>query len=117
MRLCYSANIGKLIPFTSELARLGREKQKGFLTYSLKVIGLCASVNLRKQLPGGIEGDELKFIRDFSPFIRSENLSSFNDLFNAAIFHVERNAHAPTLFLDLSLKIVRLFNPNFVPLS
>ncbi|MCK9421869.1 MAG: DNA polymerase III subunit delta [Bacteroidales bacterium] len=117
MRACYGAKIVDLISFTSEISRFGREKQKGFLTYGLKVIGFCASVNFRNNLPAGIEGEELKFIRDFSPFIKIENLHEFNDLFNSAIFHVERNAHAPTLFLDLSLKIVRLFKPNFVPLS
>ena len=117
MRLCFSGKIAELIPFTADIARLGREKQKGFLTYGLKVTGFCSSINYRNQLPAGIEGDELKFIRDFSPYIHQENLPAFNDLFNTALFHVERNAHSPTLFLDLSLKIVRLFKPNYLPLS
>ncbi|MEI7980045.1 MAG: hypothetical protein WCI71_00235 [Bacteroidota bacterium] len=117
MRACYGAKISELIQFTSEISRLGREKQKGFLSYGLKVIGFCASVNFRDHVPAGFEGEELKFIRDFAPFIRLEKLNEFNDLFNTAIFHVERNAHAPTLFLDLSFKIVRLFKPNFIPLS
>jgi len=117
MRLCFSGKIAELVPFTATLARMGREKQKGFFSYGLKVAGFCASINYRGYLPAGIEGDELKFIRDFSPFIHQGNLQGFNDLFNMAIFHVERNAHGPTLFLDLSLKIVRLFKPNSLPLS
>ncbi len=116
MRACYGAKILDLIKFASEIARSGREKQKSFLLYSLRTLGFCASMNYLGQIPEGIEGDELKFIRDFSPFIKPDNLTDFNTLFNDAIYHIERNAHPATLFLDLSLKIVRLFKPNFVSL-
>ncbi len=116
MRFCYGGKIPELIGFASEITKTGREKQKSFLAYGLRVIGYCATMNYRQQVPEGIEGEELKFIRDFSPYIASDKLIGFNTLFNDAIFHVERNAHAPTLFLDLSLKIVQQFKPNFIPL-
>ena len=113
---CHFAKIPELITFASEITKTGREKQKSFLIYALKIIGFCASLNYRLQEPDGVEGEELKFIHKFSPFVKSGNLIEFNSLLNDAIYHIERNAHAPTLFLDLSLKIVRQFKPNFVPL-
>ena len=116
MRACYGAKIPDLIKFASDIAKSGREKQKSFLIYSLKTLGFCASMNYLGQIPANIEGEELKFIRDFSPFIKPDNLVGFSTLFNDAIYHIERNAHPATLFLDLSLKIVRLFKPNFVSL-
>jgi DNA polymerase-3 subunit delta' len=116
MRDCYGAKIPELIRFASEIAKPGREKQKSFLIYSLKTIGQCASVNYLGQMPEMAEGEELKFFGDFSRFITPDNLPGFNTLLNDAIFHIERNAHPATLFLDLSLKIVRLFKPNFVSL-
>ena len=116
MRSCYSGKVPELIVFSSDIAKTGREKQKSFLIYALKIIGYCASMNYRQQLPAGVAGDELKFINDFSPFITSDKLIEFYSLLNDAIFHIERNAYAPTLFLDLSLKIVRQFKPIFVPL-
>ncbi len=115
MRACYGAKVTELIQFAAEIARSGREKQKSFLIYALRTIGLCASVNYLAQIPESIEGEELKFITDFSPFIKPGNLSEFSTLLNDAIFHIERNAHTGTLFLDLSLKIVRQFKPNFAP--
>lgn len=114
MRACYGAKVTELIKFASEIAKTGREKQKSLLIYSLQTIGFCASMNYLGKIPEGIEGDELKFIRDFSPFIKSENLAGFSTLLNDAIFHIERNAHPGTLFLDLSLQIVRLFKPAFI---
>lgn len=110
MRDCKAGKIADLIRFSSETAKMGREKQKSLLVYSLRTIGLCASWNYLGKAPEGVEGDELVFISKFSPFITPGNLSGFNTQFNDAIFHIERNAHAATLFLDLSLKIIRLFN-------
>jgi len=116
MRNCYTGKISELIAFSSEISRNGREKQKEFLIYSLKVIGLCAALNYWNKVESGQNNEKLTFIRNFSPFINTRNLAEFNDLFNNAIHHIERNAHSPTLFLDLSLKIVPLFKPNSLPL-
>ena len=116
MRNCYAGKIIELINFSAEISKTGREKQKSFLIYALKTIGLCASVNYMNKTPGGLEGEELTFVLKFSPQIPSGKLIEFNTLLNDAIYHIERNAHAATLFLDLSMKIVRQFNPNFIPL-
>jgi DNA polymerase-3 subunit delta' len=116
MRLCYAGKIFELIGFTSELSKTGREKQKNFLSYALRTIGICSGLNYSRPLPAGLTEEEQTFIVKFSPFIPIEKLQHFNALFNDAIFHIERNAHPGTLFLDLSLKIVRVFNPNFVNL-
>ena len=116
MRSCYSAKVQDLIGFSNDIGKTGRERQKSFLAYALKITGDCASAKYRGIIPAGIEGEELKFIRDFSPFISAGKLVEFDRLLNEAIFHVERNAHAPTLFLDLSLKLVQQLKPNFVPL-
>jgi len=116
MRSCYSAKIPELIAFASDITKTGREKQKSFLIYALRIIGDCASVNYRRQIPAGLAGEELTFIQGFAPQVTSGKLIEFNKLLNDAIYHIERNAHGPTLFLDLSLKFVRQFKPIFVPL-
>jgi len=113
---CHGGKIQELINFVSEVSKTGRERQKSLLIYGLRTIGICASMNHGLRPPVEAEGKELEFIQKFSKFITSENLPEFSDLFNSAIFHIERNAHASTLFLDLSLKIVRLFKPNLLPL-
>jgi DNA polymerase-3 subunit delta' len=116
MRNCFSGKVSELIGFASEISRYGREKQKGFLNYGLKVIALCAALNYRDQIDQGLYEEKTTFIRKFSPYINVHNLAEFNDLFNTAIYHIERNAHSSTLFLDLSFKIIPLFKPDFVPL-
>ena len=117
MRSCYAGKVLELISLSADISKTGREKQKSLLIYALKIIGYCAAMNYRKQAPEGLSGEELTFVNQFSPYITFDKLIAFNSLLNDAVFHIERNAHAPTLFLDLSLKIVRQFKPNFVPLS
>lgn len=116
MRLCFAPDIKGLIGFTAAIAKTGRERQKHFLHYALHTIGLCSGLNYGKSLPPNLFPEEEIFITKFSPFIHHENLVLFSALLNEAISHIERNAHPGTLFMDLSLKFVRAFKPNFVPL-
>jgi DNA polymerase-3 subunit delta' len=116
MRLCYGGKIHELVGFTSDLAKTGREKQKNFLHYALRTVGICSGLNYGKRPPTAMNDEEITFITRFAPYIPFNNLVKFNTLLNESIYHIERNAHPSTLFLDLSLKIVRVFKPNFVPL-
>ncbi len=113
---CHAGKIPELISFSTEISKTGREKQKSFLQYGLQTFSYCNSIIYRKKIPARIKGDELEFIQKFSKFITAENLPEFSNLMNTAIFHIERNAHTPTLFLDLSLKIVKQFKPNLLSL-
>ncbi len=116
MRNCWLAKVPELISFSAEITKSGREKQKAFLHYGLHILELCPAVAYKQDSRFRDDPEEAAFLEKFAPIINSAGLSSFHDLINTAIYHVERNAYAPALFLDLSLKIVRLFKPNFVPL-
>jgi DNA polymerase III subunit delta' len=113
MRLCFSAKIPELIEFSNEIARIGRENQKGFFLYALKVIQLCINVGHGNEAVVASDGDELVFIKNFSVYINLSNVSLFSDLFNNALYHIERNAHPQTLFLDVSLQSVRIFRETY----
>jgi len=108
MRLCFSRNIPELIGFASEASKIGREKQKSLLRYGLLVTGYSTSIRFGQSQFVTAEEEEMEFVQKFSPFLTAEKLPVFYDLLNKAIYHIERNAHAPTLFLDLSLKITGL---------
>lgn len=116
MRNCFGMNIPELISFSGEIAKSGREKQKSFLLFGLHMLEHCPAVVYGQAGRVSSDPEEAIFLQKFAPTIHSAGLDSFHELFNTAIYHVERNAYAPSLFLDLSLKIVRLFKPNFVPL-
>jgi DNA polymerase III subunit delta' len=109
MRDCFSSRIPELIGFSTEIARIGRENQKSLFLYALKVIQSCVSQGQGLKELVYAEGDELIFINNFYPYINSANAPVFNQLFNDALYHIERNAHPQTLFLDVSLKSIKIF--------
>jgi len=109
MLLCFDNKIIELVGFSGEISRIGRENQKDFLLYALKVIGYCSDLVFGNGEQVTAEGEELKFLKKISAYINPSNFVRFYELFNNALYHVERNAHPQTLFLDLSLKSARLF--------
>jgi DNA polymerase-3 subunit delta' len=110
MRLCFAKDVVALVNWSGEVAKTGRENQKSLLQYALKIIETCTSINYGNEKHLTSDGEELMFIQNISPFFNSQNIISFTQLFNTALFHIERNGHAPTLFLDVSLQAIRLFH-------
>ena len=110
MRMCFSANIPDLISFASAITKTGRERQKEFLEYALAVVQRCSAINFLEDPLITEEGEEKDFILRIAPFINHSNLIEFTDLFNTAIHHIERNAYAPVLFLNVSFQVMQLFN-------
>jgi DNA polymerase III subunit delta' len=109
MLLCFDNKIVEMVAFSGEIAKIGRENQKDFLLYALRVISYCFSISFGDADIITAEGEELIFLKKISAFINHSNYVQFSGLFNTAIYHVERNAHPQTLFLDISLKAARLF--------
>jgi DNA polymerase-3 subunit delta' len=109
MLLCFENNIVEMVGVSGELARIGRENQKDFLLYAMKVIGFCSTIVFGNEDHVTAETEELKFLKKISAYINPTNYVRFSELFNTALFHVERNAYPQALFLDVSLKAARLF--------
>jgi DNA polymerase-3 subunit delta' len=85
-----------------------REKQKEMLTYGLHMFRVCLQYNVGNQQLVKLDGDELEFVKNFSRFIHPRNIEKFDEEFNRAIFHIERNANALIVLTDLSHLIARI---------
>lgn len=105
MRICFSRDVAKAIEFSTQLSSLGKEKQKAFLHYSLE--------NFQKSLTGNyLSFDKVKvkqsqraFMEKFRPYINPGNIQKLYEYFTDAYQHINRNANAKILFLDLSFKM------------
>ena len=106
LRLCFKRdNILELNKFNSEIARLGREKQKSFFNYGLETVHFTILHNMGLGDRVYKNGEELDFSSKLAPFFNSENLPEIYDLLNEAIYHIERNAHAGIMLSDMSFKL------------
>jgi len=108
MRLCYMNDWAKVLDFVSEIAKLGREKQKNFLSYSERIIRNALLINYKNQQLTSLNLEEKDFLDKFSSFINYTNIASFTEEFEKAQYHIERNANPTILFMDLSMTITIL---------
>lgn len=108
MRIAFKAEVDNLIVFSNDLAKLGREKQKQFLNYSLHIFRESLIQNYGDDGLTRASSKELQFLSKFAPFIHGHNCIEIIDLFNEAIYHIERNANGKIVLLDVSLKLTKL---------
>src|SRR6056297_1382719 len=108
MGLAYLRKIVEIIDWVDEIARIGREKQKGFLTYSLRLLRENFMLNIKRKEIVYLTQKEYIFSENFSQFIHQENVSKLYEVFNMAYADVGMNAYNKIVFLDVALKIVKL---------
>jgi DNA polymerase-3 subunit delta' len=85
-----------------------REKQKELLAYSLEMFRICLQYHVGNHHLVKLDGEELDFVKKFSTYIHPQNIEKFDEEFNRAIFHIERNANAQIVLTDLSHLIARI---------
>jgi DNA polymerase-3 subunit delta' len=93
-----------------EIAAAGRERQKNFLNYALHIMRESLVLNYADASLIKLGADEQDFVKKFSPFIHVSNVERFIEELNSAHYHMERNANAKILFMDLAFKFNELLN-------
>ncbi|MFK7001491.1 DNA polymerase III subunit [Flavobacterium oreochromis] len=105
--------IQDLINWSEEIAKLGRENQKKFLTYCIELFRQALLLNYEAgdlvYYESGIQGFDLK---KFAPFITGRNINEIYKELNDAIYHIERNGNSKIILTDLSIKLTRLIHKN-----
>lgn len=108
MRLCFGTKIIEILNWTDEIASLGREKQIIFLQYATHLLRENFMKNLEMEKIVYLTEEENDFSRNFSKFIKPQNAGKLFNEFNKASRDIQMNAHSKTVFLDMSLKIIKL---------
>jgi DNA polymerase-3 subunit delta' len=110
MRFAWKRDIISIISWSEEISATGREAQKSFISYSLRILrgNLMLSLNQLKNRLVFLAGDEASFSNNFHPYINQNNIYPLTQEFNIAYSHIEANGNAKIIFLDLALKITRL---------
>lgn len=108
MRNCYKNKILDIIKWVDEISKVGREKQKSFLLFSLRMIRENFILNIKHNEIVYLTDEEADFSQKFSPFINQQNIFQLADELNKAHYHIERNANNKIVFLDLSLRLTKL---------
>lgn len=109
MRFAWKRDIVSIISWSEEIASIGREPQKSFLSFSLRLVreNLMLTLDQVKNSLVYMTGEEAEFSSKFHPYINQENIYSIADELNNAYSHIEANGNAKIVFLDFALKITR----------
>lgn len=108
MRISYTGDMMKLIPWVDQMNTYGREEQKNFLSYGLEVIRQCLSGNYTEGELQRFSADEIKFAKNFSPFINHTNALDLMQSFQDAFRDIRGNLNAKLVFFDLTVNIHKL---------
>ena len=107
--------INDLIAWSNEIADIGREPQKQFLSYCIQFFRQAMLLNYKADslvfLEPRTEGFKLE---KFAPFVHNGNILEIVKELEDAMYHIERNGNAKIILLDMSIKLTRLLHAKEV---
>lgn len=108
MRLAYQRKVKDLKTWSERMVGWGREKQRRFLEYFLRLIRENFMYNFHQDELCYMTQREEDFARNFARFVNEANILPINDLANRAIRDIGQNANAKIVFFDLALQMIVL---------
>ena len=108
MRAAYTVNTLGLIEWAEEMSLLGREKQKSFFDYAMRLIREFFVLNMKNQGLVYLNRDEAAWGKKFSPFVNERNISQMSSEFDLAYKHISMNGNPKIIFTDVALKITKV---------
>ena len=108
MRLAYQRKVKDLKAWSEHMAAMGRERQKRFLEYFLRLVRENFMYNFRQPDLCYMTQREEDFARNFARFINEANVLPITDLANVAIRDIGQNANAKIVFFDFALQMIVL---------
>ena len=113
MRTCWSVwgkkqAMLELIAWCEQITQLGREQQKAFLLYCLRMVRENFALNQQQPSLAFLTETENDFSQKFNVFIHPGNVFQLTNELNTAHYHIESNGNDKVVFLDMACKMVML---------
>ncbi|MEG1634406.1 MAG: DNA polymerase III subunit delta' [Rikenellaceae bacterium] len=108
MRLCFSVNYLALLPWAESMAALGKEEQKEFLTYSIKLLRDSYSLTIGLSELTFTYNYETQFLQKFHPYVHHQNIEKLIEEFEKCSYHLSQNVNSKTVFTYFTLAVSKL---------
>ena len=108
MRLAYMRKIKEMHKWSEQMAGMGRERQKDFLTYSQKLIRENFIYNFHQPALNYMTTQEAGFAANFARFVNERNVTGIMEELALAQRDIEQNVNPKFVFFDLALKMIVL---------
>ena len=94
----------------TELAQAGRETQKRFLNYTLRMFRNSLLLNTGNNSLVRATSEEWQVLDEFRMLFTLKDSSQLLQECSDALYHLERNANAKILFTDFYFKLLKAFS-------
>jgi len=108
MRLAYLRKIKDLRKWSETMAGMGRERQKRWLTFFLRMIRENFMFNFGNSELTYMTQKEENFARNFARFVNEANVIPISELADRAIRDIGQNANGKIVFFDFALQMIVL---------
>lgn len=108
MRLAYSRQVLQLVEWAEEMAQTGRDKQKAYFSFALRLVREYFVMNLKRNDLVYLKKEEKEWGMRFAPFINERNVIPLARELEQGIQHISMNGNPRIIFLDTALRMVRL---------
>jgi DNA polymerase-3 subunit delta' len=118
LRMGYGNRVPDLMIFVDQAAGWGRENQKNFLKYGISFLRDCSLILSGAESLVKLPARALDTAKKLSKHVLDLNMASaiITEL-EQAHYHIERNANPKILFLDVSLRLVKIIKFKTFPLG
>ena len=94
--------------WSEQMAALGREKQRRWLSYFLRMTRENFMYNFQNEELCYMTQQEEDFAKNFARFVNEANVVPISELANLATRDIGQNANAKIVFFDLALQMIVL---------
>jgi DNA polymerase-3 subunit delta' len=118
LRMGYGNRVPDLMTFVDQASGWGRENQKNFLKYGISFLRDCSLILSGAESLVKLPARALDTAKKLSKHVLDLNMASaiITEL-EQAHYHIERNANPKILFLDVSLRLVKIIKFKTFPLG
>ncbi len=107
MRVSYKKDVLGMLDWADKIASEPKERQKFFIVYSLHMFRQSILANYIGPEMMRVSEEEENFLKNFAPFISGNNIREFQETFDNAHYHIDRNANSKILFTQLCFQTMR----------
>ncbi len=108
MRFAFMRQVFELTIWADEMATLGRDNQKAFFSFALRLVREYFVMNMNRHNMLYMNQAEKEWGVKFAPYINERNIIPFAKEFELGIKHISTNGNPKIVFLDTALRMVRL---------
>lgn len=110
MRLSYNDKHLELFEWADDIAALTREGQRQFFLHSVRLLRESYMIHAGLASISYLWGEELKFCRNFAPFIGNQNIEILVEEIERAMLQIQQNGSPRIVFTHFALAVSKQIN-------